>query len=456
MEKEIKSIIESQREFFNSGSTKDLNFRLDQLDKLYNLILEYEDELTNALYLDLKKSEYESYLTEIGFTLSELRFIRKRLKKWVKPKKVKSHFSTFFSKSYIYSEPYGVTLIIAPWNYPFQLAIAPLIGAIAAGNCVVIKPSEYSVNTSKVISKLINENFASNYIKVIEGGIETNQLLLKEKFDYIFFTGSVNVGKIVMQEASKHLTPVTLELGGKSPCIVDKDANLNLASKRIVFGKFINAGQTCVAPDYLLVHKDVKDKLVNLMIEEIKKMYYENETLQSYYPKIINERRFNHLLSLLENENIVFGGKRNIDNLIIEPTLLDNVSFDSSVMQEEIFGPILPIITYKSIEEVITNVRKLDKPLALYLFSNSKKFLKTILNSISYGGGCINDTIMHLTSPYLPFGGVGSSGIGSYHGKATFDTFSHKKSILISRKIDIPFKYPPYNKSKKWIRKILK
>lgn len=456
MEKEIKKIIESQKEFFSSGVTKDLRFRLNQLELLYNLIVNYEDEITNALYLDLNKSEYESYLTEIGFTLSEIRFIRKRLRQWAKPKKVKTTLSLFPAKSYIYSEPYGVTLIISPWNYPFQLSISPLIGAIAAGNCIVIKPSEYSINTSKILSKLINENFPSNYIKVIEGGIETNQLLLKEKFDYIFFTGSVNVGKIVMQEASKHLTPVTLELGGKSPCIVDKDADLKLAAKRIVWGKFVNAGQTCVAPDYLLVHSDVKEKLISLMIDEIQKMYYANKKIESYYPRIIHEKRFNHLLSLLDNENIIFGGVGNFNNLIIEPTIIDNVRFNSPVMQEEIFGPILPIITFESIEEVIKNVNEQDKPLALYIFSNSKKFQDTIINSISHGGGCINDTIMHLATPNLPFGGIGSSGIGSYHGKASFDTFSHKKSILKRGKIDIALRYPPYNKSKKWLKRILK
>jgi len=450
---EINLIIEKQRNFFNSGKTKDLNFRKDNLKKLYDLILKYEDKIYEALKNDLNKSKYESYMTEIGFTLAEITYLKKNLNKFAKVKKVKTPLTQFKAKSYIYPEPYGVVLIISPWNYPFQLSLAPLAGAIASGNCAIIKPSEYSSNTTEVLKELINTHFLEDYIKVIDGDVTVSQNLLDQRFDYIFFTGSEKVGKIVMEKASKYLTPVTLELGGKSPCIVHNDANLKIAARRIAFGKFLNAGQTCVAPDYILVQEDVKNELINKLIEEIKLMF--NNPID--YPKIINENRFNHLLNLIKDQEIIYGGKIDKETLQIAPTLLNNVSFNSQVMQEEIFGPILPIITYKNIVDVIETLIDMPKPLALYLFTKSKQVEELVLKNISFGGGCINDTIVHLATSYLPFGGVGSSGLGSYHGKYSFETFSHYKSIMKkSTIIDFKLRYPPFSKSLKILKKLLK
>lgn len=454
---DINLILEKQRSFFSKNKTKDKKFRITQLQKLSNLIKQHESDIYEALRQDLNKSEYEAYMTEIGFTLEEISTLIKGLKKWAKPKKVRTPFTQFPAKSFIYSEPYGVCLIMSPWNYPFQLSIAPLAGAIAAGNCAVIKPSNYSLNTSKVISKIINDNFDEDYLRVIEGGREENQSLLEQKFDYIFFTGSTSVGKVVMEAASKHLTPISLELGGKSPCIVDGTAILKLAAKRIVWGKFLNSGQTCVAPDYLLVHESIKNDLIEYLKMYINELYNGDSFPNEHFPKIINVQHYNRILSLIENENIIVGGKGYIEFNQIEPTILDNINWDSNIMQEEIFGPVLPIITYTSLEEVVIEVNKHSKPLALYFFTTSKKNEDLILNNISYGGGCINDTMVHLASSYLPFGGVGSSGMGSYHGKASFDTFSHKKSIMKkSNKLDIPLRYPPYNKSSKVIKKFMK
>lgn len=447
-------ILLKQRNFFASNKTKDINFRKKQLKKLYYVVKKYEKKLLDALNKDLNKSEFEAYMSEVGFVLSEIRYIEKNLKKWSKAKKVRTPLTQFPGKSYIYSEPYGVCLIISPWNYPFQLTIAPLVGAIAAGNCAIIKPSEYSFNTSKIISMIIKECFDDKYISVIEGGGEVSQSLLKQKFDYIFFTGSEFVGKIVMEAAAKHLTPVTLELGGKSPCIVDGTAKLKLAAKRIIWGKFLNCGQTCVAPDYLLVAKSVKDELINYLKIYINQLFpFPNE----YYPKIINKKHYNRLLSLMDSGTIIIGGKGRSDFNQIEPTILDNVSWDSKIMHEEIFGPILPIITFDTISGVIEKIKNRPKPLALYVFTNSKNNEQLILNNISYGGGCINDTIVHLASPYLPFGGVGNSGIGSYHGKASFDTFSHYKSIMKRpNRLDINLRYPPFNKPLNILKKFLK
>jgi aldehyde dehydrogenase (NAD+) len=453
----IKEVLDKQRKFFSSSQTKDLDFRITQLKKLHSIILKYEKDILTALKADLNKSEYEAYMTEIGFTLEEITTLIKGLRKWAKPKKVKTPLTQFPAKSYIYSEPYGICLIISPWNYPFQLTLAPLAGAIAGGNCAVVKPSNYSTNTSKLINKLISENFNEKYIKVVEGGREENQNLLEQKFDYIFFTGSVNVGKVVMEAASKHLTPVSLELGGKSPCIVDETANLKLAAKRIVWGKFLNSGQTCVAPDYLLVQDKVKEELISYLITYTKELFEVDDFPNPNFPKIINKHHYQRLLGLIENENIIIGGKGYSETNQIEPTILDNVSWDSKVMGEEIFGPILPIITFDTLEEVIEKVNERPKPLALYYFTTLSKNEQLIINSISHGGGCINDTIVHLASSYLPFGGVGNSGMGSYHGKASFDTFTHKKSIMKrSNKLDIALRYPPFNRSTKILKRFMK
>lgn len=454
---EIKKLIDKQREYFRKGITLDIDFRINKLKILRRAIIENESLILKALKEDLNKSDFEGYETEIGIVLDEIRYIIKNLKSWAKPKKVKTPLTQFISTSYIYPEPYGITLIIAPWNYPFQLVIAPLIGSISAGNCSIVKPSEYAPHTSKVISKIIVDNFEEEFIAVVEGGIDVNKALLKEKFDYIFFTGSVNVGKIVMEAASRHLTPVTLELGGKSPCIVDEDADIDLAAKRIVWGKFLNAGQTCVAPDYLYLHKNIKDYFIKSAIKYIKEFFGENPLKSEDYPRIINIKHFNRLKNLLKEGDILYGGDFDEEKLYIAPTIIDNITWEDFVMQDEIFGPILPVLVFEELDEVVETVNTHPKPLALYYFSNDKEKQKRVISEISFGGGCINDTIVHLATPYLPFGGVGNSGMGSYHGKASFDTFSHKKSVLKkSNLIDIPLRYPPYKGKIKLLRKILK
>lgn len=453
----IKEVIEKQRLYFEEGITKDVDFRLEKLKILKNAIIKNEKEIMEALKKDLNKAPFESYETEIGLVLEELRYIIKHLPSWIRCKRVKTPITHFLSRSYTCSEPYGVTLIMSPWNYPFQLAMVPLIGSIAAGNCTVIKPSEYSFHTSEIIEKIISKNFNEEYISVVRGGREANKNLLEEKFDYIFFTGSVQVGRIVMEAASKHLTPVTLELGGKSPCIVDETANIDLAAKRIVWGKFLNAGQTCVAPDYLMVKSTVKEKLIIKMKEYINEFYGAVPCNNPEYPKIINDKHFNRLINLLKGENIVFGGEYNDKTNQISPTILDNVTWDSAIMQEEIFGPILPVLEFENLKEVISIINKRPKPLALYCFSNNKESQKNIINSISFGGGCINDTVVHLATSYMPFGGVGDSGMGGYHGKASFDTFSHKKGILNkSNLIDIPLRYPPFKNNLNLLKKIMR
>ncbi|KMT21144.1 aldehyde dehydrogenase [Clostridium cylindrosporum] len=453
----IGEIIKSQDEFFKLGRTRDIDFRISSLIKLKNGICRYEDAIFDALKRDLGKSKAESYMTEIGFVLDEINFVIKNLRKWSKPKRVKTSISQIPGKSYIYREPYGKVLIMSPWNYPFQLSIAPLIGAIAGGNCAVIKPSEYSTYTSSLLKSLIEEVFESEYVKVIEGGREINQRILKEKFDYIFFTGSVEVGKIVMQAASSSLTPLTLELGGKSPCIVDRECNISTAAKKIAWGKFINSGQTCVAPDYLVIHKDVKSKFIECFKENIKKFYGDNPIKSSDYSKIINIKHFERLESYLNTGNILVGGELDVKNRKISPTLIDNISMEDNIMKEEIFGPILPIIEYEDVNEAISFIIEMPKPLALYLFTDNKSIEKKILNEVSFGGGCVNDTIIHLASSHMPFGGVGNSGIGSYHGKFSYDTFTHSKSILKKYNFfDTNLRYPPYKGKLEKIKKILK
>ncbi len=439
----VKSIVKEQRKFFASNRTKDISFRLQSLDILEKAIIEKEDKILEALRKDLNKSSFEGFMTEIGMVLDEIKFFKKNLRRLAKVKYVATPLAQFPSKSFIVSEPYGVVLIISPWNYPFQLSIAPLVGAIAAGNTAIMKPSPESHHTSIVLKEMIEEYFPTSYITVVTGDEKVSNALLDEKMDYIFFTGGTRVGKIVMEKAAKNLTPVTLELGGKSPSIIDKTANIKLAAKRIAFGKFLNAGQTCVAPDYIYVHKDVKEKLINYLLFYIKEFYGNDPINHPDYPKMINERHYNRVLSLIEEENIVTGGYGN-DRMQIAPTILDNITPNSKIMSEEIFGPVLPILTFTSIKEVTSYVLSNPKPLALYLFTRSKKVEKYILKNISFGGGCINDTIVHLATHHMGFGGVGDSGMGSYHGKYSFETFSHKKSILKkSNRIDLPIRYFP-------------
>lgn len=455
---EIKELINKQRKFYSSNISKDLKFRIQNLKLLRSIIIKYEKEIQEALRLDLGKSETEAYMTEIGMVLDEIKYNIKHLAKWAKKKYVSTPLSQFPARSYRIPEPRGLVLIISPWNYPFLLSIQPLIGAIAAGNCVIIKPSEYSVNTSKLLKKILTEIYSEAYVTVVLGEKEVAQELLKEKFDYIFYTGSTKIGKIVMEAAAKNLTPVTLELGGKSPCIVDEKCNVELAAKRIAYGKILNSGQTCVAPDYVFVHQNVKEQFLNFLIKYLNNFLGENALNNSDYPKIINEMQFNRIISLIDKEHVIYGGGYNRNILKIEPTILTIKDMTSKVMQEEIFGPILPIIGYNNLDYIINYININPKPLALYLFTNNKKIEKRILKEVSYGGGCINDTIIHLANKRLGFGGVGNSGIGEYHGKFSFDTFSHYKSIIKkSNHIDLPVRYHPYSKVKeKLIRMFMK
>ena len=425
-----QELTKKQLSFFNSGKTKEVAFRIETLKKLRELVVRHENDILKAVKADLNKPEMEAKRAEVGLVLSEIDFAVENLAEWAAPKEVETPSTHAGAKSYIYQDPYGLALVIAPWNYPFQLAVSPVVGAIAAGNCVVLKPSELTPHTSSLLAKMFNENFPEEYMTVVEGEVETSTALLKENFDYIFFTGSTMVGKIVAEAAAKHLTPVTLELGGKSPTIVHEDANIEEAAKRIARGKFANAGQTCVAPDYILVQRNVKDELLANLKQVVTNTYGEDVSQNLDFPHVVSEKHFDRLNSFLTNGDIVFGGKTDRSRLFIEPTVLDNISWEDNVMQDEIFGPILPVIVYDEISEVIEAIVKRPKPLALYLFSEDEAVQDRILNSVSFGGGSINDTINHMTSHYLPFGGVGDSGMGAYHGKASFDTFSHAKSIL--------------------------
>ncbi|MEH1888004.1 MAG: aldehyde dehydrogenase [Nostoc sp.] len=451
----VGHIIQNQREFFQTGKTKDVTFRIEQLKNLKQAIIEHERSIVEALQADLHKPELESYLTEIG-VIKDIDYAIKHLKNWTKPKKAAVSFDFFSSSARIYPEPLGVVLIIGPWNYPFNLIISPLIGAIAAGNCAIIKPSEIASHTSHIITEIFAKNFDPAYIAVVEGGVEASQKLLAEKFDHIFFTGGTAVGKIIMAAAAKYLTPVTLELGGKSPCIVDTDINLEHTVRRITWGKFINAGQTCIAPDYLLVDKKIKKDLIDGMEKCLKEFYGDNPVTSPDYARIISQKHFDRLVNFLKDGEVIIGGENQPSERYIAPTVIDNVSLEDSVMQEEIFGPILPIIEYTDIAEAIALINSRPKPLALYLFSQNKNLQKRVLQETSSGGVCINDTIMQVGVSSLPFGGVGDSGIGNYHGKASFDTFSHDKSVLQnSFWLDLKWRYAPYEGKLPLIKKLL-
>ena len=451
---EISEILKSSKDYFNSKHTLPYSFRLSALKKLKSEILLKQVEIADAIKLDLGKSFEESYMSEIGMVISEINFAIKHLKKWIKPKKLKTPLAHSFSKSFIMAEPLGVVLIMSPWNYPFMLCLDPLVGAIASGNCAVLKPSNYSFNTSKIIREIISKIFPPSYITVVEGGREQNKELLDQKFDYIFFTGGIAVGTEVAKRASNNLIPYTLELGGKSPCIVEKSANLKIAATRIAFGKFLNCGQTCVAPDYILIDEKVKDKFLEYFKEAIIKMYTSSPLDNQNYGKIINQKHFNRISGLIDKNKVYYGGKTNEELLKIEPTILDNVTLNDAVMKEEIFGPIMPIISYKNFDEAEKIIRSFSSPLAFYVFSNNKKFIKYSLNSFHFGGGCINDTIIHLANPRLSFGGVGGSGMGKYHGYKSFEIFSNFKSIVKKYNfLDLPIRYAPYTKTK---RKLIK
>jgi aldehyde dehydrogenase (NAD+) len=451
----IPSVIAMQREYFASNCTKTIDFRIEQLRKLKNAILSYENKIIQALQSDFNKAPFESYSTEIMIALRDIDFYIHHLPKWAKPVKAKTGLLNFPSRGYIITEPLGLIMIMAPWNYPFQLIISPLVAAIAAGNCAVLKPAELSANTSKVLKELVENAFDKNYISIFLGGKDTNEALLNEKFDFIFFTGSPELGKVIMKEAAKFLTPVCLELGGKTPCIVDKTANLKLAARRIAWGKFINAGQTCVAPDYLYIHHSIKDTFLIEFQHSIQKLYGANAKESPDYARIISEAHFDRVFGYLKDGKIFYGGNIDKTQKYIEPTIIVDASTDSPVMKEEIFGPVFPVLTFENINEVINFVNERPKPLAFYLFSTDTKVHQDVLSKTSSGGACINDVIMQLTSHHLPFGGVGNSGMGRYHGKAGFDLFSNKRSVLEKANwLDVPLRYAPYGNRIKLIRKL--
>lgn len=454
---EIKQILADQKKFFQSGRTKDFEFRLQNLARLKDAIVQNEASIFKALNADLSKSTYESYLSEVGVVLNEIRLARRKLKSWARPRRVRTPFVLWIGSSRIYYEPYGTALIIAPWNYPFQLAIAPLIGSIAAGNCSVLKPSEYAPHTAAILSQIIGSHFDNSYLAVIEGDAKVGEALLREHFDYIFFTGSVTVGKMVMAAAARHLTPVTLELGGKSPCIVDQDANIDQAARRIVFGKFINAGQTCIAPDYLLVHASNTQRLREHIEKYVQRFYGNNPQKSPDYARIINRRHFDRLVALLDGSRILFGSQNDPEDLYIAPTLIEDPGWEHPIMREEIFGPILPLLAFDDLAEVVNLLNSRPKPLALYVFSNRPENYQKVIQTVSFGSGCINDTVVHFGNSHLPFGGVGNSGMGNYHGKASFEAFSREKGILKkSFAYEPPLRYPPYKNKLAILRKILR
>ncbi|MFG6118546.1 MULTISPECIES: aldehyde dehydrogenase [Thalassobacillus] len=453
----ISKATADQKDFFRQGHTKPYEFRLAQLKKLKKMLKKWESAILEAVNADLNKSEYEAYTTEVGFLYSEIDDHMKHLEEWMEPIDVKTPLTHKGSKNYILKEPYGNVLVIAPWNYPINLAFAPVIGAIAAGNTVILKPSELTPTVSSLLEEMVAETFEPGFFTVIEGGKETSQALLDQRFDYIFFTGSIPVGKIVMEKASKHLTPVTLELGGKSPAIVHKDAKLDLAAKRIVWGKFTNAGQTCIAPDFLYVHQDVKDKLLAKINKHIETMYGKDPLKNPDFTSIVSSGHFDRLTGFLDNGQVFTGGRVDRERLMIQPTILDNIDWKDPVMEEEIFGPILPVLTFENLSEAVDNLQDKEKPLALYYFGQKEKQQKFVTETLSFGGGCINDTLYHIANPHLPFGGVGSSGMGAYHGKASFETFSHQKSMTKqTTKFDYSFRYPGSKMGLKIIKKLLK
>ena len=443
----IEEILEQQRAFFRSGATLSVDFRIENLKKLYRAVQKYENEIGKALCSDLGKSDFEGFMCETGLVLSELHYMIRHTRRFARERTVHTPLAQFASRSYQKPTPYGNTLIMSPWNYPFLLTIDPLADAIAAGNTAIVKPSAYSPATSALIREIIQECFPPEYVAVVTGGREENRFLLEQKFDFVFFTGSQRVGKEVLRHTAETLTPAVLELGGKSPCIVDSTAKIKLAAKRIVFGKFINCGQTCVAPDYILCQRSVKDQLVHEICLQIKAQYGEAPLSNPDYGRIINEKHFERICGLIDREKTVLGGETDRETLQITPTVMDNVSWDDAVMQQEIFGPVLPVLTFDTFEEVYSLLAGKPKPLALYLFSEDKRRMAEASQRCSYGGGCMNDTLIHLATSEMGFGGVGESGMGAYHGRDGFNVFSHTKSIVEKKTwIDLPMRYQPYNK----------
>ncbi len=456
----IPSIYEEQRTWFRSGATREVKERKRLLLKLADAIESQEQKLAKALYEDFRKPLFEAYATEIGFLLSEIRHIARELGSWSRPEKVRTPLTLIGARSRIYREPYGVTLIIAPWNYPVNLSLGPLLGAVAAGNCAVLKPSELTPRTSEVIAELVGHVFDKRHVTVVQGGPETSQELLRQPFDHIFFTGSTQIGRIVMEAAAKQLIPVTLELGGKSPCIVHADADVKLAAKRIAWGKFLNAGQTCIAPDYIVAHASVRARLVEELRRETRELFGDDVLRDgSRYTGIISERHFHRLTGLMGRTtgHVAWGGRSDPSIRVLEPTLVDGIGWQDALMEEELFGPLLPVLEYSELTSTLDAITERPKPLALYLFTSSAETERLVLERVSFGGGCINDTILHIASPYLPFGGVGPSGIGSYHGRASFEAFSHRKSVLHqSVRLDLPFRYPNFKNAYQRMKKLLR
>ena len=451
----MQELVEAQKKFFNTNATKGIAFRIDQLKKLENLLRENEELLHQAIYEDFKKSSFENYTAEISLLYHDIKEAVKNVRKWSSKKRVATNLANLPAKSYIIPEPLGTSLIIGAWNYPYQLSLAPAIAAIAAGNTVILKPSELPINTSNAMAKLINENFDPGFFRVVEGGVAETTALLDQRFDKIFFTGSIAVGKIVYQAAAKNLVPVTLELGGKSPAIITENCDLKMTVKRLIWGKFLNAGQTCIAPDYVMVHTAIKDRFLEMAKNEIEASRFEVE--EDNYVQIINEAHMHRLIDLIDVHKVFVGGKYNLEARIIEPTILKDVSFDDKIMKDEIFGPILPVINYGNLDTAIAQIKSMPKPLACYVFTKDKQVKQKILNEIPFGGGAINDTIMHIANSNLGFGGVGDSGIGSYHGEHGFRTFSHYKGILEKATwIEPELKYYPHTKTKlKWIKRLI-
>ncbi len=444
-QQEICALLEKQRAYYQSGATIPVRFRLEQLKTLYAAVKKYQTEINDALTADLGKSHYEGFMCESGLVLTEISYMIKHVKKWARPKTVSTPLAQFPSRSFKQSVPYGNVLIMSPWNYPFLLTIDPLANAIAAGNTAIVKPSAYSPTTSKIVEKIIKECFAPEYVAVVTGGRAENAALLDQAFDFVFFTGSQTVGREVLRHTAEHLTPVVLELGGKSPCIVDASANIPLAAKRIVFGKYLNCGQTCVAPDYILCERSIKDCFVTEVKKQIRTQYGEHPLENSDYGKIINDKHFTRLCGLIDESKVVIGGQTDADACRIAPTVMDNVTEADAVMGEEIFGPIMPILTFDDFDAMLQGLKQKDKPLALYLFTSNKKHIWRVTTELSYGGGCINDVVIHLATSEMGFGGVGASGMGSYHGKDGFDAFSHTKSIVNKKTwLDLPMRYQPY------------
>lgn len=448
----IEEKIQTQREYFLTGATLPVSFRKQALDRLHQAVKKYEQQLLEAMKADLGKSASEAYMTEVGLTLGEIKYARSHVGSWASPTHRLAPLSNFPATQKIIKDPYGVVLVMSPWNYPVLLTLGPVIAAMAAGNCVCIKPSAYSPHTSAVLKALVDEFFEPQYVHCVTGGREENKTLLDQHFDYIFFTGGVTVGKMVMEKAAQHLTPVTLELGGKSPVIIDRTANLRLAARRIAFGKWLNCGQTCIAPDYVLCHKDVRKRFVELLIEEARKQYGDSPLQNKDFGKMINDKHFKRVCGLINKDKVVWGGQTDEAALRIAPTIMDGVTEQDAVMQEEIFGPLMPVVEVESMDKAYEFIRRRPHPLALYLFTTAGSIKKQFLSGCRFGGGCVNDTIMHIATHNLPFGGVGNSGMGAYHGKKGFDTFTHEKAVVFKPNfIDLPLRYQPYNKFKDFL-----